>query len=140
MKKIGDFIKWFCYIATSIAFVIACILNFYGKKQMPVAWLWEILFSAFLTTLITIGIACRNTETGLGTVSKYLLHYIALCVVMILCGNWFGWLSFNLSEIFMMLGAVAGVYLISISFYLIIDVRQANEINRKLKEKYDEKE
>lgn len=140
MKRIGDFIKWFCYIAVSIVFVLAIITGLYENQVIPQVWLWDILLSAFLTTLITIVIAFQNTKTLAGTILKFIFHYLALCLVMIVCGSWFGWLSLHLTGILMMMGSVAVVYVLSFGFYYIIDLKQARDINQKLKEKYQEKQ
>lgn len=71
---------------------------------------------------------------------KVFLHYIALCLVMIICGHWFGWLGLDFIGIIMMLAAVAVVYLLTFMAHYVIDIKQAAKINQKLKEKYGDKE
>lgn len=138
MKKIGEYIKWYVYITTSILLVTAIIFTLYGTKTLPGATLWQIMLSGLLTTLITVAIVFIDCKSTIGTVLKHFCHYISVSAVMILLGNWFGWLSLNLPGIAMMLGAVAAVYLLVFGVYYIIDLRAAKEINKRLKEKYGE--
>lgn len=138
MKKIGEYIKWYFYITTSILLVTAVIFALYGVKTLPGETLWQILLSGLFTTLITVTIFCIDSKSTMGTVLKYFCHYIALSAVMIPLGIWFGWLNLNLPGIAMMLGSVAAVYLLACSAYYIIDLRAAKKINQRLKEKYGE--
>lgn len=59
---------------------------------------------------------------------------------MIICGHRFGWRNLNLAGIIMMLMSVAIVYLLTFFSYYLIDLKQAKEINQKLKEKYGDEE
>lgn len=140
MKRVSDYVKWFCYIATSILIICAIMMPLLGAKNMPVITLFEILFSAFLTTLATVLIACKETKTRKQNFLKIALHITVLCLIMILCGYWYGWIRMNLFGIIIMVVSVAAVYLIATGFYCLIDLKQANEINQKLKEMYEEKE
>lgn len=136
MKKIGEYIKWYFYITTSILMVVALIFGLYGAKNLPGDTLWQILLSGFLTTLLTIVMVCVEKITSKGTVLVYVGHYISLCAVMIPLGVWFNWINLNLPGIAMMLGAVAAVYLLTFAAYYVIDLRAAKQINQRLKEKY----
>lgn len=140
MKKIGEYIKWYFYITTNILFVTATIFRLYGATALPGAILWQIMLSGFLTTIVTVLIIYIECESTVGRLIKFFCHYIALCVVMICSGKWFDWLDLNLSGIIMMLAAVAAVYLLAFCVYYVIDLREANRINKRLKEKYGDEE
>ncbi len=135
MKRLYDFIKWFLYITTGILFICALNMAIQGDADIPAATLWQILLSGLLTAAVT-AFFHPEEEGRLPAVLNIFLHFLALCGVMLLCGRWFGWLKFDLPGIVMMVLSVAGVYLLSFLAYYIIDVRQAEQINRKLQERY----
>lgn len=140
MQRFGGFIKWFFYITSGILIVCAVNFEIAGMDTIPRQTLWQILLSGFLTALVTLLFYpgdCRKKST---VILRCLLHYVLLCAVMLICGHWFGWLQFNPAGIAMMAVSVAVVYLLSFLAYYLIDLRQADEINQRLKEKYSDKE
>lgn len=138
MKKISDAMKWFCYITTAILVVCTVIFMTVGEQAISPKTLPQILLSGFLTTIITTLLQSKEETKKSIIYIKCFLHYIALCVVMVICGKWFGWLEFNFSGIAMMTIAVACVYILAFSTYYIIDLKQADAINQRLKEKYQD--
>lgn len=140
MRVLKDFVKWFLYITMGI--LIVCAVNFQlaDAESIPKETLWQILLSGFLTTGITVLLYPRNGSNKSTFWVEILAHYLALCIIMILCGYWFGWLDFDLGGIVMMVVSVAAVYGITFLIYYLIDLKQADEINQKLKEKYGERE
>ncbi|MBQ8198564.1 MAG: DUF3021 family protein [Lachnospiraceae bacterium] len=136
MKKIGEYVKWYVYITTSILMVVALIFGLYGAEELPGETLWQILVSGFATTLLTVVMVYVDTATVMGSVFKFVGHYLALCATMIVLGGRFGWLNLNVRGIAMMMCAVAAVYVLAFGAYYIIDLRSAKQINRRLKEKY----
>lgn len=140
MKIAGYFVKWFLYITTGILIVCGASLAFSGVEMITVNIFWQILFSGFMTALVTVLFLPKEEDQKLTTYIKYALHYIALCIVMILIGVWFGWMPLDLFGIFIMLVEVGVVYLLSFSAYYIVDVKQADEINKRLREKYGDEE
>lgn len=138
MKKISDAMKWFCYITTAILVVCTVIIMTVGEQAISPKTLPQILLSGFLTTIITTLLQSKEETKKSIIYIKCFLHYIALCVVMVICGKWFGWLEFNFSGITMMIIAVACVYILAFSTYYIIDLKQADAINQRLKEKYQD--
>lgn len=131
-------IKWFLYITTGVLIVTAIIFTLIGMETIPTDTLWKVLLSGFLTTVVTMLFYPKEEGAKKTILISYILHYIMLCIVMIICGSWFGWIIFGLQGILLMAGAVAVVYLISFSAYMIVDRKQADEINKRLKEKYSE--
>lgn len=140
MKKIADYVKWFLYITTGILIVCGVNMEMMGMDMIPLKTLWQILLSGFLTTAVTVLLLPTELAGKVETCVKFLLHYVSLCIVMILCGNWFGWLDLDFKGILMMVVSVAGVYLLAFAAYYLIELRQANRINQKLKEKYGDEE
>lgn len=140
MKKILEFIKWFFYITTSVLFICAANQALFGEDTVFTQTLWNILLSGFITALVTTLLRPDKKDGGKIMIMKIIIHYIILCVVMIICGHWFGWMDFSLRDIIMMLVSVAIVYLIVFFAGFWIDLKRADEINQKLKEKYSDKE
>lgn len=138
MRFVKDFVKWFFYITTAV--LIICAFHF-GVSEGDVIekdTLWQILLSGFLTAGVTVFLLPRDNRV-IRPLAQFFVHYAALSAVMLVCGHWFGWLEYNVAGIAMMLVSVAVVYLICFGIYYLIDLREADKINRRLKEKYGEK-
>lgn len=140
MKTIGSFIKCFLYITTGVLIVCGASFTFSGVEMVPVDTFWKVLFSGFVTTLVTVLILPKEEDGKVKTYIKFALHYIALCIVMSLFGVWFGWMDFDFSGIVMMVVDVGLVYLLTFFAYYIIDRKQADDINKRLREKYGDDE
>ena len=139
MKIFSDFIKWFMYINTGILIVVAINFPLAGVDSMPINTLWKIMFSALVTTLVTVCF-CPREERKVKMPLQYIVHYLTLCAVMIFVGSVFGWIRFNFGGIIMMMIDVALVYAIAFVVYYMLDIRQADVINKKLKEMYGDEE
>ncbi|MGN0156339.1 MAG: DUF3021 family protein [Lachnospiraceae bacterium] len=140
MKTVGNYIKWFLYITTGILLVCAFHFTLAGIKTVTVITFWQILLSGFLTTFVTVLLTPKEEDKKTKTYLKYAMHYIVLCIVMNLCGVWFGWISVSPAGILMMAVDVGLVYLLAFLAYYIVDKKQADEINERLHEKYGEEE
>ena len=140
MKLLKKFLQWYLYITTGILIVTCICFAIDGVESLPKETLWQILLSGFLTTLVTLLFAIEDCIGWKKFIIKGVFHYLSLSAVMIVCGKWFGWLKLNAAGIIMMLIAVAVVYFIAFWTYYIVDMRQAEIINQRLKEKYGKEE
>ncbi len=140
MEILRNFIKWFLYITMSIFLVVTLSYKMYSVDTIPTDTLLYILISGFLTTAVTVLIALRECKKRWTGILKYLIHYISLCIVMCLCGNWFGWYDLDLEGILSMSLSVAIVYAMSFGVYCLIDWKQAKDINKMLQKKYKDEE
>ena len=140
MKKVFEFIKWFFYITTCVLFVCAANIQISGSETVPTITLWQILLSGFLTALVTVIFRPNEQDSGRDGMIKIIVHYFVLCGVMIGCGCRFGWMDLSLNGIAMMAVSVAVVYLLVFLAVYWLDKKQADEINKKLKGKYSDKE
>ena len=136
MKIIETTIKYFFYITTSILIVCAVVCGMYKYYQLPNTILFDILLSGIVTTVITVAFNLLGSLPKMPFVVNTLLHYICLCIVMILFGEHFGWLDYNVKGIAMMMVSVACVYAITFVFGYWMDDKKAKEINKRLQEKY----
>lgn len=139
MKIFSNFIKWFMYINTGILIVVAINFLLAGVDSMPINTLWNIMFSALVTTIVTMCF-CPREERKVKMPLQYIVHYLTLCAVMIFVGSMFGWIHFNAGGVIMMMVDVALVYAIAFVVYYMLDIRQADVINKKLKEIYGDEE
>lgn len=136
MRTLSNFVKWFLYITTGIMIVCGINYTLAGIETVTVDVFWKILFCGFATTLVTVLLLPKEEDGKIKSYIKFALHYITLCIVMIPVGVWFGWISFQPSGIIIMMADVGGVYFAACLAYYIIDCRQAEEINKGLREKY----
>lgn len=140
MKTFRGFIKWFLYIIPGIIAVCGISYTLYGVKTISVNVLWEILFSAFATALVTVFAMPTEEDDKIKSYVRLIIHYILLCIIMSFLGAKFGWINFNLYGVLMMALYVGAVYISTCAAYYIIDIKQADKINKKLREKYGDKE
>lgn len=140
MKRLREALKWFLYITTGILFVVALSYSLAGEENVPTIGLWYILLAGLLTTIVTMILAPTEEEKQAVIGVKMILHYVVLCVVMTILGIVFGWMTFSLEGVIMMCIDVAIVYVISFFAYCIVDRKQADAINKRLKEKYGDEE
>ena len=140
MKTLGNFIKWFLYITGGI--LIVCGVSYWlaGMEAVPVNVFGMIFLSAFVTTLATILILPGEEDGKVKSYVKFVLHYIVLCVIMCFLGVRFGWMNSDLIGIGMMVIDVGLVYVLAFLAHYFIDVKQADEINKKLEERYGDQE
>ena len=151
MKQLGNFMKWFLYITACILIVCAISCTLEGAETLSVSILWHILLAGFLTTLVTWllspgnDLLSGNPKNPLNHLpeklilpAQILLHYAMLCAVMLPCGILFGWASPTLHGILFMMLCVAIVYLLVFGAFYLIDIREAEAINRRIKEQYRE--
>lgn len=136
MEKIRVFLKWYLYITVGILIVIAVNFAFSGEKTVSADTFWQILLSGFLTTLVTVIFSPEDEHTKVRIAIKFALHYVSLCLVMFVCGSWFGWMTPNPAGAAIMMLDVGVVYLFVVAATYLIDVSQAREINKRLQEKY----
>lgn len=138
MKLLKDFVRWFFYITTAVLMICAFHFSVSGDDLIPTKTLWQILLAGFLTAGVTALLYPREGRKRGRIFSQCLLHYGALCAVMIVSGHCFGWLEYDFGGIAMMLASVAVVYLICFGTHYLIDLHDADKINRRLREKYGE--
>lgn len=140
MRSIKELFKWFIYISAGILVVSAVSFEAYGLEALPKDTLWQILISGAVTALATWILCPEDEDRGRVTAIRMVLHYLALCVIMTILGKRFGWAPPGIAGVIIMAIDVALVYAICFGTYYLFDRKQAEDINKKLKEKYDEKE
>jgi uncharacterized membrane protein len=132
MKYIKSYISFFTAIATAILIIVTIdgAINSYDSvpKYLPL----EILAASALTALITTIILCREIKTRKQFLISFLLHFLLLCVVMIVLGLMFGWINDSFGSIICMIFYVALVYVIVFAINYILAKKEADELNEAL--------
>ena len=137
LKSFSGFIRWFIAITTGVLIICAVDFSIFHEGNIPKTTLWDILLSSFVTTVVTIIFwGMKEVKEGVSEIAAIAMHYICLCIVMIVFGAKFGWMELNLSGVLMMVLSVAAVYIFSFVVNYILDFQQADLMNQKLKEKY----
>ena len=140
MKKLTELIKWTVYITVGILIVCSTNVTLSNIDSIPASFLWDILLAGFTTAVVTVLLG-PDPERPLKEIwFQYVIHYIALTCLMIFMGTLFDWMDFNLAGIIMMSVSTAIVYAITMVISLLLDVKSADEINKRLKEKYKDEE
>lgn len=135
-----EFLKFFLYITTGITIITAISYSFYDAESLPANTLWYIVGSGAVSSFVTVLFAPKSMENMKKFVTKTILHYLALCVVIASFGIKIGWFSASVLGVVTAFVDVGLVYaIVFVSFY-ITDVRQAQKINEKLAQRYSNPE
>ena len=142
MKFFTEFLKYFVIITTGV--LLMCAVNVSlsetGGESLAVGiTLWQILGAGAVTAFVTALVYMRECKTKKQFIVMVIIHYILICAIMVTLGVLYGWMDFNIGGIIMMTVSVALVYLFTYAVRYFSDIRQADEFNRALKEKYKDK-
>ncbi len=140
MKRLKSMAEFFEKITTGILFVTAVYIPaFYGWDEvLHVEILWQILLLSVVCTLGSIIMPLgEEKEVSRNTMlMRHSLYYIYINVVVLALGYLFDWFSFqNAGQVFGMVLAIAFVYIVVALVCYWIQLREAEKINRKLKER-----
>lgn len=135
------FAEWFVFITTGILIICVIDYTFFSEDEMiPKATLSYILLSGFLTAAITAAFSLVEPVKKSSWIICLILHIACLEGVMVGCGIWFGWIDFVRFDVLQMSFSVAGVYVFVVIIYYILDKHHAEQMNRSLKNRYQETE
>lgn len=140
MKRLKSMAEFFEKITTGILFVTAVYIPaFYGWDQvLHVEILWQILLLSVVCTLgsIIMPLGEEKEVSRNSMLMRHSLYYIYINVVVLALGYLFDWFSFqNAGQVFGMVLAIAFVYIAVALVCYWIQLREAEKINRKLKER-----
>ncbi|MBQ9384326.1 MAG: DUF3021 family protein [Ruminiclostridium sp.] len=133
MKYITEIIRYFTYITTGMVILFIVLMLIQGDDGIRLSTLIEIPCAALLTSAITVLLYPSEGKTRKAYLCRVLLHYLALCVVMIVMGILFGWIELNFHGILLMVISVAAIYAFTFVVAYITSKNEAEELNRALK-------
>ena len=137
MRFIRSFIGYFTTITTTVLALVGITTAIEGYEHLSKYILFQILASGAATAFITTLILCREIRSRKQFLLLSALHYVLLCGAMIGFGVWFGWMERSFADIALMAFYVAVVYVIVFLTTYFLGKREADAINRALKERKD---
>lgn len=138
MKYISEFIKYFCYITTGIVIVSGISVLQY-EKIISVTIIQTVLAGA-ITALVTTILLAGEPKSKKDILFRMGLHYILLCVIMVIIGFSFNWISKDIFGVIFMVISVGVVYVFVTISYVFTSRKEVNELNKALIEKYHNKD
>lgn len=139
MKFITDLIKYFVYITTGILFVFIVILLINGSESISVRTIVQIPLAALATALVTVLIYLKEALTKKGFYIRMAVHYVMLCVVMVIFGTAVGWVALDLAGIMTMVISTAAIYAFTYGGTYLSSKSEAEKLNRALKSKREQR-
>lgn len=111
-----------------------------GYAELSPYILLQILGAGAVTALLTAAIYSVEFKSRKHFFIITAIHYALLCIIMNVLGTAFGWMSATVIGIVMMCIYVAVVYVIVYAITYVLMKREADSINKALRNKYrDEK-
>ena len=136
---ITDFLKWFLIINTGIMFVVWIAIFKYDEIWTDI--IPQIFGASFLTSLVTTAYFSYNPKKPISVPGRILLtcvHYLCLCVIIMVLGIFFDWLDPTLKGALSVIVSVAVVYFIATVTSYILSKGEADEMTDALKKYKDE--
>lgn len=134
MKYIKTFFSFFTSIATAILVLMAALSSEY-PQGFPPEIPFQILGAAAATAFVTSIVFCTEYKSVRKYVLFSLMHYIMLCVIMVILGSSFGWTNTTPRGIISMCIYVAAVYAVVFAITCIVHKNEADKLNRALRER-----
>ncbi len=140
MKFLKSFLIFFGTITTAIVFVVN--INFMSVDHPDVSKyiMLQILLAGFVTALATSSFFALAEKLGKHLILCTIVHFIILCVIMVVFSVWFGWYDFCLKGVVDMVISVAIVYVLVFVISYIIMKKEADDMNKALKERNKDSE
>lgn len=135
MRYVTAIIKNFTFITTGIVILFIILMLIQGDDAVTLTTLIEIPCAALATSVVTVLLYPVEAKTKWAYRLRMLLHYLALCIVMIIMGILFGWIGFKIPDILLMMLSVAAIYAFTFTVTFITLKNDADELNRVLKNK-----
>lgn len=133
MKYITKIVKYFAFITTGIVVLIGVLMLIQGEKYVSADTLIKIPCAGLATSAVTVLLYPSEDKSKKGYMLGVLLHYIVLCIVMIIFGAASNWIKLNVGGILLMIISTAAVYAFTSVVDYISSKNDADELNRALK-------
>ena len=140
MDKFRYFIQWFVTITTAIVFLCAVSTTASGVETVPTAMLWQALAAGAACSLATVLFFPTESHSRRRAAIGIAAHFVSLCIIMVWCGVWFGWIAWAVVDVAFMIGCVVAVYAFTVGVSYLLEKRQVDQMNHILKEKYPKTE
>lgn len=139
VKFITDLIRYFVYITTGILFVFITMLLIEGGESISIQKLIQIPCAAFVTALVTVIIYSKEAVMKKEFYIRIAIHYLLLCVIMVILGTAFEWIKSDLAGIMIMVISTAAIYAFTFAGAYLSSKSEAEKLNKALKNKRERK-
>lgn len=139
MKFITELLKYFVYITTGILFVFITMLLIEGSDSISIQKLIQIPCAAFVTALVTVIIYSKEAVMKKEFYIRIAIHYLLLCVIMVILGSAFEWIKIDLAGIMIMVISTAAIYAFTFAGAYLSSKSEAEKLNKALKSKREQR-
>lgn len=139
MKFITELLRYFVYITTGIIFVFIAILLIEGGSSISTKTLIQIPCAALVTALVTVIIYSKEAVMKKEFYIGMAVHYILLCVIMVIFGTAFEWIKFDLAGVMIMVISTAAIYAFTFAGAYLSSKSEAEKLNKALKSKKEQR-
>lgn len=132
MKKLKMIMNMFAAITTCVLFATALFTTvFFPLPEVSPSLLWQILVTSFLCAVSTLVHQGEQKPTGL----IIFLHYLLINAIVLGSGYFFEWYDVKkMSSVIAMVVLIAVMYVVVAFIFWKKGVKDAEQMNRKLKE------
>lgn len=134
MKYISEFIKYFCFITTGILIISG--ITVVNHDEIPPEICLQIVLSGAITALVSTIFLTGEPKNKKDMLLRMGLHYVSLCVIMVIIGIKFNWIPKSITGVIFMIVSVGIVYVFVCLSYVFTSRKEVNEMNKALLEKY----
>ncbi len=135
LRFIKCFITFFTTITTAILIVVTVNVAISWSDVLVSETLPHILISGALTGLVTALFFFKEFKNTKDFIIRSAIHYLCMCAIMIVIGYWFNWMELEIGNILGMILSVTVVYAITWVVDYLLAKKDADELNRALKER-----
>ena len=139
MKFITELLKYFVYITTGILLVFIVIMLLGGYESIRTQTLMQIPLAAFVTALVTVIIYSKETMMKKEFNIRMAVHYLLLCVIMVIFGTAFGWVNLDIAGVITIVISTAAIYAFTFAGAYLSSKNEAEKLNKALKSKRENK-
>ncbi len=139
MKFFTDLIRYFVYITTGILFVFIVMMLIEGSESISIQKLIQIPCAALVTALVTVIIYSKEAIMKKEFYIRIAVHYLLLCVIMVIFGTAFEWINLDFAGIMIMVISTAVIYAFTFAGAYLSAKSEAENLNRALKNKREQR-
>lgn len=134
MKYISEFIKYFCFITTGILIISGITVVNYD--EIPPEICLQIVLAGAITALVSTIFLTGEPKSKMDMFLRMGLHYVSLCVIMVIIGIKFNWIPKSITGLIFMIVSVGIVYVFVTLSYVFTSRKEVDEMNKALIKKY----
>ena len=134
MKYISEFIKYFCFITTGILIISG--ITVVNHDEIPPEICLQIVLAGAITALVSTIFLTGEPKSKKDMFLRMGLHYVSLCVIMVIIGIKFNWIPKSIKGLIFMIVSVGVVYIFVTLSYVFTSRKEVNEMNKALIKKY----